>query len=61
MRRNTLTVREAATYLGVHPDTIYTMVRENQIPYFRVRKRIFFSMEAIEKWIRDQESSVSSF
>lgn len=55
MQRKTLTVREAAEYLGVHPDTIYAMVRQKQIPHFRVRRRIFFSQEAIDAWIRDQE------
>ncbi|APB37950.1 helix-turn-helix domain-containing protein [Bacillus coagulans] len=61
MRNSTLTVQEVATYLGVHPDTIYTMVREKQIPFFRVRKRIFFSRESIDKWIAAQENSVASF
>lgn len=54
-----MTVQEIADYLGVHPDTIYTMVREKQIPHFRVRRRIFFSIEAINAWIREQESNVS--
>ncbi len=55
MQRKTLTAQEVAEYIGVHPDTIYTMVRENQIPHFRVRRRIFFSMETINAWMRDQE------
>ncbi|EWG12715.1 excisionase [Cytobacillus firmus DS1] len=55
MQRKTLTAQEVAEYIGVHPDTIYTMVREKQIPHFRVRRRIFFSMETINAWMRDQE------
>lgn len=50
-----LTVVEAADYLGVHPDTIYKMVRQKQIPHFRLRRRIMFSQEAIESWIHKQE------
>ncbi|MED1863395.1 helix-turn-helix domain-containing protein [Fictibacillus nanhaiensis] len=55
MERRTLTVLEIAEYLGVCVDTVYTMVKEKQIPYIRVRRRILFSAEAIDQWIRDQE------
>jgi len=60
MERKTLTVHEIAEYLGVHPDTIYTMVRTSQIPHFRIRRRILFNLETIESWIRQQESSVTT-
>lgn len=55
VQRSTLTAQEVAEYIGVHIDTIYTMVREKQIPHFRVRRRIFFSLETINAWMRDQE------
>lgn len=58
MIRKTLTVKETADYLGVHEDTIYTMVKQKQIPHFRVRRRIFFSIETINAWIRDQEQQI---
>lgn len=61
MQRKTLTVQEVAEYLGVHQDTIYTMVRQQQIPHFRIRRRILFSLESIDSWIhQQQESSVTS-
>jgi excisionase family DNA binding protein len=50
-----LSVRELATLLGVSTDSIYTMVREHQIPFFRVRRRILFYRLAIEKWIERNE------
>ncbi|MGY4689304.1 helix-turn-helix domain-containing protein [Salibacterium sp. K-3] len=49
-------VKEAAEYLSVHPDTIYNMVQAKEIPHFRVRKRIFFSKETIDDWIRNQST-----
>ncbi|MGJ9460072.1 helix-turn-helix domain-containing protein [Oceanobacillus sp. CF4.6] len=49
------TAKEAAEYLGVHTDTIYTMVRQKEIPHFRLRRRIMFSKPAIDGWIRNQE------
>lgn len=55
MQRKTLTTEEVADYIGVHKDTIYTMVRQKQIPHIRVRRRIFFSKETIDSWMRDQE------
>jgi len=55
LTRKTLTVQEAAEYLGVHPDTIYNMVREKQIPHVRIRRRIFFRVEAIDQWMLEQE------
>ncbi|WP_164219306.1 helix-turn-helix domain-containing protein [Virgibacillus sp. YIM 98842] len=51
------TVKDAAEYLGVHTDTIYTMVRQKEIPHFRLRRRIMFSKEAIDNWIREQEQN----
>lgn len=57
MNKHTMTVIEAAEYLGVSKDTIYTMVRTDEIPHFRLRRRIFFSKEAIDKWIEEQEST----
>ncbi|MBO1515682.1 helix-turn-helix domain-containing protein [Metabacillus bambusae] len=58
MANKKLTVQGVAEYLGVHPDTIYNMVREKQIPHFRVRRRILFSVETIDAWIRDQETKI---
>ncbi|WP_338749858.1 helix-turn-helix domain-containing protein [Bacillus sp. FJAT-52991] len=60
MNRQTMTVQETAEYLGVHTDTIYTMVREKEIPHFRIRRRIFFTTAAIDNWIRQQEQQVVS-
>ncbi|MGG3798021.1 helix-turn-helix domain-containing protein [Metabacillus fastidiosus] len=57
MANKKLSVQGVAEYLGVHPDTIYNMVREKQIPHFRIRRRILFSVETIDAWIREQEST----
>lgn len=45
-------VMELSDYLGVSTDSIYTMVRENQIPHVRVRRRILFHKHAIDSWIQ---------
>lgn len=46
-----LSVSELSNYLGVSTDCIYTMVRENQIPFIRVRRRILFERDSINSWI----------
>lgn len=45
-------VLELSDYLGVSTDCIYTMVRENQIPFVRIRRRILFHRESINSWIQ---------
>lgn len=49
-----VTVNELASYLQVSTDSIYAMVREKQIPHIRVRRRILFSMDMIEEWMRSK-------
>lgn len=51
MTKQTLSVREVAEMIGVSQTTIYTMVREGQIPHVRVRGRIIFHKGTIEKWL----------
>lgn len=51
------TVKEAAEYIGVSADSIYKMVREKQIPHFRIRRTILFSKTAIDEWIKEQEAN----
>ncbi len=55
-----MTVKDLSDYIGVHKDTIYTMVRQKEIPHFKIRRRIFFSQEAIDIWIREQEKNIST-
>ncbi|WP_026909118.1 helix-turn-helix domain-containing protein [Paucisalibacillus globulus] len=54
MQRQTLTVKDVANYLGVHTDTVYTMVKINQIPHLKLGKRILFTRESIDLWMADQ-------
>jgi len=55
MERKTMTVKEMATYLGVHLDTVYKMARANEIPHFRLRSKILFSKEVVDAWIAEQQ------
>ncbi|WP_245605634.1 helix-turn-helix domain-containing protein [Thermicanus aegyptius] len=48
------TVKELAKVLGVSPTTIYNEVAAGRIPHFRVRSRILFNRDVIEKWTLGQ-------
>jgi excisionase family DNA binding protein len=58
MERLTINVKEAADYLGVCTDTIYTMVRKNPIQHKRVRRRIFFRNDGLDQWMIKQEKKI---
>jgi excisionase family DNA binding protein len=45
-----LTVREVSEYLRVHPSTIYRLLRQHQLPAFRVGSDWRFNVEAIDRW-----------
>lgn len=50
----TLDVKEAAALLGVSTACIYNMVRENQIPHIRIRKRVLFHRDKVESWLKGE-------
>lgn len=54
MRSKYLTVAELSEYLQIHRTTIYRMLRQGKLPGFRIGSDWRFSLEAIEKWQRDQ-------
>lgn len=53
-KKITLNVREVAEMLGVAKTTIYAMVREKQIPYFRARGRVLFNRQVIEEFTKGE-------
>jgi excisionase family DNA binding protein len=38
--RKTRTVREAAARLGVSPNHLYSMIRQNQFPHIKIGERV---------------------
>ncbi|MBD7942516.1 helix-turn-helix domain-containing protein [Psychrobacillus sp. Sa2BUA9] len=50
MEKITLTVNEVAELIGVSTGTIYTMARLGEIPHKKIRGRVLFHRETIEKW-----------
>lgn len=53
--RITMTAEEVARLIGLHIDTVYDMARKKEIPCIRIRRRVFFRREAIERWMAEKE------
>jgi excisionase family DNA binding protein len=50
--KGVFTVKELSDYLCVSLDSIYAMVREKQIPFVRIRRRILFYRDSIDNWLK---------
>lgn len=50
-----MNVKEVAEYLKCSCSKIRNMVRDNEIPYFRIGNKLNFKKETIDVWVRNQE------
>lgn len=50
----TMTPLEMSRLLGISRATIYTMVRENEVPHFKVRGKILFNRSVIIAWTKGE-------
>lgn len=55
IRPATLTIEEAATYLGVHKDTVRKLIREKDLPHIRVAGRILLRPKTLDEYMAAQE------
>ena len=53
--RRIMTAPEVAEYFQIHLATLYRLVRERQIPAFKIGTEIRFDRDAIEKWMIDRQ------
>ena len=50
-----LTLEEVASYLRVHPSTIYRLLKKKQLPAFKVGSDWRFNVESIDRWRAEAE------
>jgi excisionase family DNA binding protein len=50
-----MTLEEVASYLRVHPSTIYRLLKKKQLPAFKVGSDWRFNLESIDRWRADAE------
>ena len=49
------TVKEVANYLNCSASSIRTLVRNKNIPFFRIGSKLNFNKEAVDNWVHNQE------
>lgn len=54
-----LTADQVADFLKVNKKTVYTAVKDGQLPGCRVGKRLVFLRDALLDWMRSKECSLS--
>ncbi len=52
-----MTLEEVASYLRVHPSTIYRLLKKKQLPAFKVGSDWRFNLESIDKWRTQAEEA----
>ncbi|HZP44734.1 MAG TPA: helix-turn-helix domain-containing protein [Candidatus Binataceae bacterium] len=50
-----MTLEEVASYLRVHPSTIYRLLKKRQLPAFKVGSDWRFNQESIDQWRTNAE------
>ena len=47
-----ITIKQAATYTGLSPHTLYTMVSQRRIPFVKVGRLTKFDVGLLDAWIK---------
>ncbi len=51
-----MTLEEVASYLRVHPSTIYRLLKRTQLPAFKLGSDWRFNQESIDRWRSSAET-----
>ena len=52
-----LTVRELATVLNIHEETVRKLAKTKQLPFSQVKNRMYFDFEELLKYFKHLEAS----
>jgi len=61
MDKRLLNISEAAEYLGVKKNTLYSWVNQRKIPYVKIGRLVKFDLRDIDKWIEKSKVSIYEF
>lgn len=53
LTRRLISVQEAADYIGLSPDTVYTMVSQKRIPFVKVGRRTMLDVGLLDDWLKE--------
>ena len=51
--------KEAAAYLGLSLNTIYTWISQNKIPYYKVSRLVKFDINEIDDWLAKRKHDIN--
>lgn len=55
IQKTRLLPQEAAAHIGCGYDKLLQMVRNKEVPHYRIGRRVFFTQEALDEWITELE------
>ena len=55
-----LNINEASEYLSIPKNTLYQYTSNNQIPYYKQGKKVFFSIEELDNFILNKSNRFMS-
>lgn len=55
----TLSVREAATHLGVSRNTVYDLIRAGDLPHLRIGNRLRIPTQPLHEWITARTKGIT--
>jgi len=55
-----MNLENCANYIGISKNSLYSKTSKNEIPFYRVGKRIFFCKIEVDKWILDHQKKIRS-
>ena len=57
--REVMDIRQASSYLGISPDSLYKYASEGFVPAFKLGNRWRFKKSRLDEWM-DQQSGIST-
>jgi excisionase family DNA binding protein len=58
--REVMNIRQASTYLGISPDTLYKYLSEGKLPAFKLGNRWRFKKTTLDRWMELQSENGQS-
>ena len=55
--RDVMDIRQAASYLGISPDTLYKYASSGFIPAFKLGNRWRFKLSILDKWMVERSNA----
>jgi len=56
-----LDIKEAAEFLNVSPNTLYSWVSQRRIPFVKLGRRVEFDLKDLEDWIEHHKVKQKEF